>query len=360
METNCVSCEMQINGRPIGPGHPCYIIAEMSANHGGDFDNAVEIVRAAHKAGADAIKLQTYTADTITLNCDNPHFQIKQGTIWDGQILHDLYQQAYTPWEWHPKLKELADELKLDFFSSPFDSTAVDFLESLEVPAYKIASFEANDTGLLRRVAATGKPVIFSTGMATLQEIELSLKTLRDAGADQISMLKCTSAYPADAADMNLRTIDEMRTRFGIPIGLSDHSMGIEVPVAATALGATIIEKHFTLSRSNPSADSKFSLEPAEFAAMVQAVRTTTAAIGKVQFGPTENDRNNRDFRRSLFVVEDVQQGETFTDKNVRSIRPGFGLEPVHLDEVLGRLATKSIQRGTPLAWEHINQRGVR
>ena len=350
-----MSSTIAINGRSIGEGHPCYVIAEMSANHGGDFDNAVKIVRAAHQAGADAIKLQTYTADTITLDCDNPHFQIKQGTIWDGQVLHDLYEQAYTPWEWQPKLKEIADELDLDFFSSPFDSTAVDFLESMDLPAYKIASFEANDTGLLRKVAKTGKPVIFSTGMATLQEIEVSLTTLRDAGANQVAMLKCTSAYPAAAADMNLRTIAEMRQRFDIPIGLSDHSMGIEVPVAATALGATIIEKHFTLSREVPSADSKFSLEPDEFAAMVQAVRTTTQALGKVQFGPTENDRNNRDFRRSLFVVEDVQEGETFTDKNVRSIRPGFGLEPVHLDDVLGRLATTTIQRGTPLAWEHVS-----
>lgn len=354
MEKVCVSSEFCINGRPIGPGHPSYIIAEMSANHAGDFDTAVKIIRAAHLAGADAIKLQTYTADTITLDCDKPHFQIKQGTIWDGQVLHDLYQQAHTPWDWQPKLKDVADQLNLDFFSSPFDSTAVDFLETLDVPAYKIASFEANDTGLLRRVAKTGKPVIFSTGMATLSEIELTLETLREAGANQVAMLKCTSAYPAQATDMNLKTIGEMRRRFRIPVGLSDHSMGIEVPIAATALGASIIEKHFTLSRDIQSADSEFSLEPAEFAAMVAAVRTTTAALGQIQFGPTDNDRDNRAFRRSLFVVENVEAGEQFTEKNVRSIRPGFGLEPIHLDNVLGRTAQSTIERGTPLAWEHI------
>lgn len=342
-----------INNKPIGEQR-VYIIAEMSANHAGDLDQAIKIIHAAKAAGADAIKLQTYTADTITLDCDNEYFRIQQGTIWDGQVLHDLYHQAHTPWDWHHDLKQVADELNIDFFSSPFDSTAVDFLETLDVPAYKIASFELNDIGLLRRVAATGKPVVFSTGMATLPEIELALTTLKDAGATELAMLKCTSAYPAEPADMNLQTIVEMRSRFQIPVGLSDHSMGLEVPVAATAFGATIIEKHLTLSRTIPSADAKFSLEPFEFAEMVDAVRRTSQAIGKVNFGPTDGDRNNRTFRRSLFAVVDIPQGEPFTHENVRSIRPGHGLEPKFLDEIIGSCSTQTIPRGTPLCWDHV------
>ncbi len=349
-----MNSQIQINGRTIGPGHPTYIIAEMSANHAGDYDTAVKIIQAAHAAGADAIKVQTYTADTITLDCDNEHFQIQQGTIWDGQILHRLYDAAHTPWDWQPKLQSVAAQLGIDFFSSPFDPTAVEFLETLDVPAYKIASFEVNDTGLLKKVAETGKPVIFSTGMATRPEIELALHTLRKAGAEQIAMLKCTSAYPANASNMNLATISAMRHEFGIPVGLSDHSMGIEVPIAAIALGANIIEKHLTLSRDLESADSKFSLEPNEFAAMVKAVRTAKAALGQIQFGPTENDRNNRAFRRSLFIVQDVAAGETLTPNNIRSIRPGSGLEPRHLDSILGKTATQDIERGTPLDWNHV------
>lgn len=351
-----MSPEIRINGRAIGPGHPSYIIAEMSANHAQNFDTAVQIIEAAHAAGADAIKLQTYTADTITLKCSNRHFQIQQGTIWDGQVLHDLYESAHTPWDWHPELQSVAATLGIDFFSSPFDPSAVDFLQDLNVPAYKIASFEINDTGLLKKVAATGKPIIFSTGMATRPEIELTIDTLRKFGARNIAMLKCTSAYPAKAADMNLNTIDAMKKEFQIPIGLSDHSMGIEVPVAATAIGACIIEKHLTLNREIESADAKFSLEPREFSQMVDAVRKTQDALGTVQFGPTSGDLKNRDFRRSLFVVQDVSTGEKFTDDNVRSIRPGFGLEPRHLDSVLGQVATKDIERGTPLGWHHLSQ----
>lgn len=345
---------IRINGREIGPGREPYIIAEMSANHAGDFGTAEEIVRAAHRAGADAVKLQTYTADTITLDCQSELFQIQQGTLWDGKSLYELYDEAHTPWEWQPKLKRLADELGIDLFSSPFDESAVDFLESMEVPAYKIASFEVNDTGLLKKVAKTGKPVIFSTGMATTHEIQLALNTLADAGAKQVAMLKCTSAYPSQPEDMNLATIVDMQEQFSIPVGLSDHSMGVEVPVAAVALGACIIEKHFTLDRKLDSADSEFSLEPDEFAQMVTAVRRAKAAMGRVQYGPVERDRANRNFRRSLFVVSHIKAGEPFTAENVRSIRPGVGLEPVHLDEVLGRTATETIERGTPLAWKHV------
>lgn len=346
---------MKINNRAIGTGNEVYIIAEMSANHGGNLATARKIIHAAKEAGADAIKLQTYTADTITLDCDNEHFQIEQGTVWDGQTLHQLYQQACTPWEWHAELKQLADKLEIDFFSSPFDDTAVEYLQELDVPAYKIASFEINDVGLLKKVAATDRPVLFSTGMATDLEIELAIETLEQAGAkNNIAMLKCTSAYPADPADMNLSTISDMRSRFQIPVGLSDHSMGIEVPVAATALGATIIEKHLTLDRSIKTADSHFSLEPHQFAEMVAAVRNTSAALGKVHYGPTEGDANNRNFRRSLFVVKEVKSGERFSSENVRSIRPGVGLAPKHLDQVIGKTAIQTISRGTPLAWAHI------
>ncbi len=346
--------QLEINQRMIGNGNPVYIIAEMSANHGGDLSRAVEIIRAAKNAGADAIKLQTYTADTITLKCNNEYFQIQQGTIWDGRVLHELYEEAHTPWEWHPELKKVADEVGLDFFSSPFDETAVDFLETLEVPAYKVASFEINDIGLLKKIGATGKPVIFSTGMASGREIELAIKTLRDAGTDQVAMLKCTSAYPAEPADMNLATIVDMNERYQIPVGLSDHSMGIEVPVVSVALGATIIEKHLTLDRKYETADSSFSLEPYEFAEMVKAVRRATAAVGEVTYGACSADQNNRRFRRSLFVVNDVQPGEKLTKENVRSIRPGDGLEPIHLQAVLGRVVSEPIERGTPLQWRHI------
>lgn len=346
---------MKINNRPIGAGNDVYVIAEMSANHGGELETARKIIHAAKEAGADAVKLQTYTADTITIDCDNDYFQIKQGTVWDGQTLHRLYQQASTPWQWHAPLKQLANELEIDFFSSPFDDIAVDFLERLDVPAYKIASFEMNDTGLLKKVAATGRPVLFSTGMATLHEISLAIETLENAGAKgNIAMLKCTSAYPAQAADMNLSTISDMQARFNIPVGLSDHSMGIEAAVAATALGATIIEKHLTLDRTIETADSSFSLEPAEFASMVTAVRRTSTVLGSVHYGTTDGDKRNRAFRRSLFVVKHVEAGETFTKENVRSIRPGYGLEPRHLDCILGQTASCTIPRGTPLAWEHV------
>jgi N-acetylneuraminate synthase len=343
---------MKIGRRNIGPEHPVYVVAELSANHNQNFDHAVRIVEAAKESGADAIKLQTYTPDTITIASDREEFRVSGGTLWDGRNLHDLYAEAFTPWEWQPKLKQVADDLGMDCFSSAFDPTAVDFLEEMGVPAHKVASFELVDIPLIQKMARTGKPLIMSTGMATLEEIEEALQAARGAGAMQIALLKCTSAYPAPAEDMNLRTIPEMARRFGVPIGLSDHTMGIAAPVAAVALGACILEKHLTLSRSTPGPDSAFSLEPHEFKAMVDAVRTVEKSLGKVHFGLSAKEQASRRFRRSLFVVEDVKKGEIFTAANVRSIRPANGLHTRHLPEVLGKVAAQEIKRGTPLSWE--------
>ena len=344
---------IEINGRRIGPGYPIYIIAEMSANHNQDFDQAIKIIEAAKEAGADAIKLQTYTPDTLTIDCDGEYFQIK-GTLWDGRTLYDLYGEAYMPWEWQPKLKEIGDGLGLDLFSTPYDDTAVDFLEDMDVPAYKIASFETVDLPLLRRIAQTGRPIIMSTGMATLAEIDEAVRTIREAGGSQLALLKCTSAYPASPEEMNLRTIPHLAEAFNVPVGLSDHTLDIAVPVAAVALGACIIEKHFTLSRATPGPDSAFSLEPHEFKAMVEAVRTAEKALGGVRYEVTEREAASRVFRRSLFVVQDVKAGEVFTTENVRSIRPGYGLHTRYLDEVLGRRAARDIGHGTPLSWDMI------
>lgn len=342
---------IRINGRTIGRGHPAYIIAEMSANHGHDFDRAVRILEAARDAGADAVKLQTYTPETLTIDCDNEWFCIS-GTMWDGRTLFDLYGEAYTPWEWQPRLKEAAERMGLDLFSSPFDATAVDFLEQMGVPAHKIASFESVDLPLLRKVAATGKPIIMSTGMATLAEIDEAVRTIREAGGEELALLKCTSAYPAPAEEANLRTIPHLAEAFGVAAGLSDHTLDVAVPVTAVALGACIIEKHFTLSRSEPGPDNAFSLEPAEFRQMVDAVRTAEKALGQVHYGVSKREAGSRVFRRSLFVVEDVRAGERFTARNVRVIRPGYGLHTRHLEEVVGRCATRDVARGTPLAWE--------
>jgi N-acetylneuraminate synthase len=348
--------EISIGQRLVGPGHPVYVIAEVSANHHQKFDEAVKIIHAAKAAGCDAIKLQTYTADTITIACDREPFRVGGGTLWDGRLLHDLYAEAYTPWEWQPMLKQVANELGLDLFSTPFDDTAVDFLEEMKVPAHKIASFEIVDIPLIRKVARTGKPLILSTGMATLEEIEEAVQSAREAGATQIALLKCSSAYPASPEEMNLRAIPELAQRFSVPAGLSDHSMGIAVPVGAVALGACIIEKHITLSRSEPGPDSAFSLEPHEFKAMVDAVRVAEKALGRLQFGPSEREASSLKFRRSLFVVEDLKEGQPFTRKNVRSIRPADGLHPRHLDEVVGRRATCDIERGTPLRWTMVER----
>jgi N-acetylneuraminate synthase len=329
-----------------------YVIAELSGNHNQDFDRAVRLVQAAKEAGVDAVKLQTYTADTITIRSNRQEFRIGGGTIWDGRNLHDLYGEAYTPWEWQPKLKKVADELGIDLFSSPFDTTAVDFLEKMGVPAYKLASFELVDIELIQKMARTGKPLIIATGMATLEEISEAVQCAQQAGATQIALLKCTSAYPSSPEEMNLRTIPELARRFDVPVGLSDHTMGIEVPVAAVALGASVIEKHLTLSRAQKGPDSEFSLEPDEFKAMVQAVRVAERALGKVHFGASPREAKSRIFRRSLFVVEDVKQGEVFTAKNVRSIRPAHGLHTRHLPEILGKHAVRDIAFGTPLSWD--------
>ena len=344
---------MKINGRQIGAGAPVYIIAEMSANHGQDFEQAVRIIEAAAAAGADAVKLQTYTPDTLTINSDNDYFRI-QGTLWDGRKLYDLYGDAYTPWEWQPKLKAAANALGLDLFSSPFDPTAVAFLEAMNVPAYKIASFELVDIGLIQAVARTGKPTILSTGMATLAEIDEAVTAFRAAGGGELALLKCNSAYPAPPEEMNLRTIPHLAEAFDVVVGLSDHTLGVEVPVAAVALGAAIIEKHFTLTRAEAGPDSAFSLEPGEFKAMVDAVRVVEKALGSVAYGFTPKEANSRRLRRSLFITADVKAGEAFTPDNVRSVRPGDGLHTRHLDEVIGRRARRDLERGTPLTWEMV------
>jgi len=343
-----------IAGRKVGSGAPCYVIAEMSANHGQSLDRALELVRAAKDAGADAIKLQTYTPDTLTIDSRRPEFLIGKGTLWEGRNLYELYGEAFTPWEWQPRLKAAAEELGLHCFSTPFDDSAVDFLEGMKVPAHKIASFELVDTGLLRKVAATEKPVIMSTGMATRAEIDEAVRTLREAGCTQLALLKCTSAYPSLPGEMNLRTIPHLAEAFGVPVGLSDHTMGIAAPVAAVALGACIIEKHLTLRRSDGGPDAAFSLEPAEFKTMVEAVRAAELALGCVNYGVTEKEAASRVFRRSLFVVQDMKRGEVFTKQTVRSIRPGYGLAPKHLAAVIGRRAAGDLSRGTPLSWDHV------
>jgi len=349
-----VTVELSIKGRNIGPGEPAYIVAEMSANHGQDYDEAVKLLEAAKQAGADAVKLQTYTPNTLTIDCDNEYFRI-MGTLWEGRTLFDLYSQAYTPWEWQPRLKEVADRLGFDLFSTPFDESAVDLLEQMEVPAYKIASFEIVDLPLLRSIARTGKPIIMSTGMATLAELDEAVRTIRDAGCSQLALLKCTSAYPAPPEEMNLQTIPHLQQAFGVPVGLSDHTLGIAVPVAAVALGATIIEKHLTLSREIPGPDSSFSMNPDEFKMMVEAIRIAERAVGRVQYGASPTETASRVFRRSLFVVNDMKAGDRFTETNVRSIRPGYGLHTRYLAEILGRVASQDIARGTPLAWDLVS-----
>ena len=343
-----------IRDRHIGPGNPVYIVAELSANHNQDFARAVELVHAAKDAGANAVKLQTYTPDTITIASARECFRIGGGTLWDGRTLHELYGEAYTPWEWQPRLKLVADELGLDFFSSPFDATAVDFLETLNVPAYKLASCELVDLPLIKKMTETHKPLFMSTGMATVEEIEEAIVTAQTSGAKHIALLKCTSAYPAPPEEANLRTIPELARRFEVPVGLSDHTKGIAVPVAAVTLGACIIEKHLTLSRSLGGPDTEFSLEPYEFKEMIDAVRVAERALGSVHFGPTAREASCLRFRRSLFVVRDMREGEPFTPDNVRSIRPADGLHTRHLPQILGKLATQPIESGTPLTWNLI------
>lgn len=331
-----------------------FIIAELSANHNGSLQTALDTITAMSLSGADAIKLQTYTPDTITLDCDNEMFTISQGTLWDKRKFYDLYAEAMTPWEWHEALFNHAKNLGMQAFSSPFDPSAVDFLDSLDVPAYKIASFEITDIPLIEYTAAKGKPIIISTGIATLDDIHEALDACRRVGNDQITLLKCTSAYPAALEEMNLLTIPDMIEHFGITVGLSDHTMSLSAPVAAVALGARVIEKHFILSRDMGGADSAFSLEPNEFRDMVDAVRDTEKLMGKVTYDLSQKSLKSREFSRSLFIAEDVKAGEVITVKNVRSVRPGFGMAPKYQKEIMGKTFKTDYARGTPLAWEHI------
>ena len=339
---------MKIGTREIGGDAPVYVIAEMSANHGGSLEQAKEIVHAAKESGADCIKLQTYTPDTLTIDCNNSYFQITDGT-WKGETLYQLYQKAYTPWEWHRPLKDEAEKAGLDFFSTPFDCSSVDFLEQLGMECYKIASFELTDLPLLQYVASKGRPVILSTGMAQLSEIDEAVRTIRAAGNSQLALLRCASAYPAVTDEMHLKTMQNMQEVFGVPVGLSDHSMGAAGAVTAVALGAKIIEKHFCLRRAAGGPDASFSMEPDEFADMVTQVRQAERAVGKVCYGPSRQESDNLRFRRSVFCVEDIRQGELFTEKNVRVIRPGYGLAPKYYTQLLGQRALQDIPRGTPV-----------
>jgi len=344
---------IQIDGRAIGPGHPPYVIAEISGNHNGDIEHAIRIMRAAKTAGADAVKLQTYTADTITIDHDSPEFTI-EGGLWGGRTLHKLYDEAHTPWDWHPRLFETGRELGITVFSSPFDTTAVDFLESLNAPAYKVASFEVVDLPLITRMAATGKPLIISTGMANLTEIQEAVATARKAGCDQLVVLHCTSGYPTPPEESNLHTMTNLADQLGCLPGLSDHTLGTAVAVAAVALGATVIEKHFTVRRADGGPDAAFSLEPEELSELVKGCATAWKALGSISYTRTSSEEGNVQFRRSLYVVANMAAGEIFDDSNLRSIRPGYGLPPKRLPEILGRPATRALKRGEALTEDMI------
>jgi N-acetylneuraminate synthase len=348
-----VSPAFHIGSRPIGRGARPFVIAEMSGNHNQSLDRALAIVEAAGRAGAHAIKLQTYTADTMTLDLNEGEFRIDDPkSLWAGKNLYQLYQQAYTPWDWHAPIMRRAAELGMECFSTPFDETAVDFLEELKVPAYKVASFENTDLPLIRKIAATGKPMIISTGMASVAELDESVRTAREAGCRDLVLLKCTSTYPASPENTNLRTIPHLRELFGCEVGLSDHTMGVGASVAAVALGATVIEKHFTLSRADGGVDSAFSLEPHELESLVVETERAWQALGEVRYGATAAETPSLVYRRSLYVTADVKAGEPFTRENLRAIRPGLGLPPKHLDQVLGRAARTDLKRGTPLSWD--------
>ena len=354
LRRNYMTKTISIGKKNIGGDSPCYIIAEMSANHGGDLNRAIEIIHAAKEAGADCIKIQTYTADKLTLNCDNEFFQIKAGK-WMGETLHSLYTKAYTPWEWHGRLKYEAESIGMDFLSTPFDISAVDFLEEMGVSFYKIASFELVDIPLIKYIASRGKPVIMSTGMAGINEVIDAVDTIKSSGNNNICLLKCSSAYPAVWKDMNLRTIESIQKIFGTPVGLSDHSLGSIAAITAVALGAKVIEKHFCVSRNTETPDSSFSMEYCEFKDMVKDIRNTEKALGKVYYGPVDNEKSNLLFRKSIFAVEDIKKNEPLNEKNIRVIRPGNGLEPKYYYSIMGKTAIKDITKGTPISWELLN-----
>lgn len=345
---------IKIGNRWVGEGEPCFIVAEISANHLQKKDYALKLIEKAKAAKADAVKFQTYTPDTMTLDVDNEYFEIK-GTLWEGKTLYDLYKEAYTPWDWFTELKDKASEEGMVFLSTPFDNSSVDLLEKINVPAYKIASFEINDIPLLKYVASKGKPVIFSTGVAVMDDIEMALDTLRKGGISEIAVLKCTSAYPAPLSEINLRTLPDIKKKFDVVAGLSDHSAGIIVPVTAVSLGASIIEKHVTLDRKMGGPDALFSLEPEEFKDMVKAVRGAEEALGEVKYDLTEKAKEHRIFMRSVFAAEDIAEGEKFTKKNIRVVRPGNGLHPRHYEELLGKKAKKKIVKGTPIEWDLVD-----
>lgn len=347
--------QFAINQRMIGENQPPYIIAEMSANHNGQLENALKIIELAKQCGADAVKMQTYTPDTITLNSDKPDFQI-QGGLWDGRTLYDLYQQAHTPWDWHKPLFDHARKVGITIFSSPFDTTAVDLLENLNALAYKIASFEAIDLPLIRYVASTGKPMIISTGMADSDEIAEAVATAQDAGCQQLALLHCVSGYPAPAQDYNLLTMLDMKQRFGVPIGLSDHTLDNTTAIVSVAMGACIIEKHFTLDRNGGGADDSFSLEPHELQALCQDSFTAWQALGKIDYGRKSSEQGNVQFRRSLYFVKDMQQGDIIDETCIRSVRPGFGLPPKYYDSLIGKQVSMNIQANTPTHWQAIVQ----
>lgn len=345
--------EITIRGRQIGPGNPPLIVAEMSGNHNQSLARALEIVEAAAKAGAHALKIQTYTADTMTMDIHGGEFYIDDpGSLWKGKTLYELYQQAYTPWEWHRPIFDRCRELGIIGFSTPFDGSAADFLESLDVPCYKVASFENTDIPLIKKIASTGKPVIISTGMAALAELDECVQAAREAGCRDLILLKCTSTYPATPENTNLLTIPHMRELFQCQVGLSDHTMGIGAAVAGTALGATVIEKHFTLSRSGGGVDAAFSMEPEEMRALVLETERAWQALGKISYGPTEKEKASLRYRRSLYVALDMKAGEVFTAENLRAVRPGFGLPPKHYELLLGKKVKRDVKKGTPVSWD--------
>ena len=345
---------MKINKTEISNNSKTYIIAELSANHEQNFDLAVETIKAMKDARADAVKLQTYTPDSLTLDSDKPWFQTRKDSLWAGQKMYDLYKKGETPWEWHPKLQELAHKLGMDFFSSPFDLKGVDLLEQINVPAYKIASLEITDIPLIKKCAETGKPIIISTGAATIEDIDLAVETCKKAGNNQIALLKCTSAYPTPYNEVNLKQIQSLKEKYNVIVGLSDHTLGIEVPIASVVMGAKIIEKHFILSRNSNGLDKDFSLEPHEFKQMVNAIRNIEQAIGNGSFNLTPKIETATKFRRSLFTVKNIKKGESFTSENIRSLRPGLGLHPKYYYEILGKTATQNIDKGEPLKWNFI------